>query len=210
MLDLCRRYAGRSGLAVLCIDAVDHGERRPQGQVPPGIPARWHSTTASRMAHDWETATSALARLGAPRAYVGFSMGAIFGPAVVARLATIDCVVLVVGGIPRGRWLDDPPLEALLLEAAAKLGDRKVLMANTSRDELFPADGTVALFNAISGTTKRLTFWDGSHADWPDDMVEETLAFLERTVGQISAEPSPMLRFAPQSPPLRPWRRPAG
>lgn len=35
---LCRRYAEGTGLSVVCIDAVDHGERRPStagGPVPP-------------------------------------------------------------------------------------------------------------------------------------------------------------------------------
>lgn len=31
VVDLCRRYAAGTGLATLCIDAVDHGERRRPG-----------------------------------------------------------------------------------------------------------------------------------------------------------------------------------
>lgn len=74
---LCRTYADGTGLAVVCIDAVDHGERKPAG-ASGGLPERWHSPAIPQMVADWRTTADALASLGPAVAYVGFSMGAIF------------------------------------------------------------------------------------------------------------------------------------
>jgi hypothetical protein len=117
---LSRLYAESTGLAVVCIDAVDHGERRPL--VPGGpLPAEWHSNAIDSMVSDWVDTARALSWIGPPVAYVGFSMGAIFGVPTVGSLASIKAVVLVAGGIPAGGGIRDPPLRPLLLNAASKL-----------------------------------------------------------------------------------------
>ena len=51
-------------------------------------------------------------------------------------------------------------------------------MVNMSRDELFPATGSVAVFIAIPAKRKRLMIWDGGHSDWPAEAINETIAFL--------------------------------
>jgi pimeloyl-ACP methyl ester carboxylesterase len=96
---LSRHYAEQLGLAVVCIDAVDHGERRPTGSaadVPPG----WHSRVIPQMVADWHRVVDELSSLGPANTYVGFSMGAIFGMATVAAIPTITATVFVAGGIP--------------------------------------------------------------------------------------------------------------
>jgi acetyl esterase/lipase len=45
-IQLCRRFAEGTGLVVVCIDAVDHGERQPPGPLDPGVPQQWHSRVA--------------------------------------------------------------------------------------------------------------------------------------------------------------------
>ena len=179
---LAREHAVGTGLAVVCIDAVDHGERRPTGVVPGGLPAGWHSRVADRMVADWTATAAALADVGPAVAYVGFSMGAIFGFPTVAALTTITTAVFVVGGIPAGGGIDDPALGPKLLEIAARLGDRQVLLLNKTGDEVFPPVGVHELFAAIPGDGKRLMFWPGGHDDWPPELIRASVDFVrERT-----------------------------
>lgn len=174
---LCRHYADATGGAVLCIDAVDHGERKPPS-ASPGLPPRWHSSVASQMVDDWRQAVSAISDLGPPLAYVGFSMGAVFGALTVAAMPTLEAAVFVVGGVPSGPWLDDPKLPSLLLDAASKLTHAEVLMINKTRDEFFPRAGVHEFFDAVPGARKRLMFWEGDHDEWPDEAIAQTTTFL--------------------------------
>jgi pimeloyl-ACP methyl ester carboxylesterase len=155
---LSRLYAEGTGLAVVCIDAVDHGERISLG-AGAGLPVEWHSRSVANMVSDWDKTARALSWIGPEVAYVGFSMGAIFGVPTVAALASIKAAVFVVGGVPAGGGIEDPPLRPLLLKAASKLGRSQVLMVNTTQDEIFPVEGVHELFDAIPGSNKRLMFW---------------------------------------------------
>ncbi|MGE0878672.1 MAG: alpha/beta hydrolase [Acidimicrobiia bacterium] len=179
---LCRFFAQRTGLNVVCIDAVDHGEREPEG-VSPGVPPRWHSATTPRMVADWQAVTSELSPLGPPLAYIGFSMGAMFGPSVVASLPTIERAVFVVGGIPSGPWLDDPPLAPLMVKATQQLGRADMLMLNTTSDKEISAADTAALFDAIAAKSKQQLFFEGEHDDWSDELLEAAALFMTRERG---------------------------
>jgi dienelactone hydrolase len=178
---LSRLYAESTGLAVICIDAVDHGERKPVA-VQDRLPAEWHSNAVGQMVDDWAATASALSRIGPPLAYVGFSMGSIFGIPVVESQTSIKVAVFVVGGLPSGGWIQDPLLRPLLLSAAAKLSRSHVLMVNKTQDELFPIEGVQELFNAIPGPDKRLTFWEGTHDDWPSEAIDHTIAYINSHV----------------------------
>lgn len=184
-VELAQRYAAGTGLAVACIDAVDHGERRPTGEVSPDLPRAWHSTAIPTMVADWQAVAAALAdRHGPPLAYVGFSMGSIFGVPVVAAMPTVAAAVFVVGGLPEGPWLDDPALEPRLLEAAAGLAHTQLLLVNTTDDELFPVAGAHRLFAAVPGPRKRLLFHPGGHDDWSDELLGGTVDFVTRFTRQ--------------------------
>ena len=174
---LCRHYAERTGLAVVCIDAVDHGERKPHDATD-GVPAGWHSSAADQMVTDWRRTAEALSFIGPAVAYVGFSMGMIFGAPTVAALPTIKAAVFGVGGIPTGGGIDDPPLREMLLGAASRLEIPQVLMLNMNRDDIFPVGGTHAFFDAIPGSKKQLVFWEGAHNDWPAEAIQHSVAFL--------------------------------
>jgi dienelactone hydrolase len=178
---LSRLYAERTGLAVVCIDAVDHGARMTL-DAGAGLPTEWHSKAVGQMVSDWDKTASALSWIGPAVAYVGFSMGAIFGMPTVGALASIKAAVFVVGGIPAGGGIQDPPLRPLLLNAASKLGQPHVLMVNTTQDEIFPVDGVHEIFDAIPGPNKRLMFWEGKHDDWPLEAIEHTIAFINAHV----------------------------
>jgi pimeloyl-ACP methyl ester carboxylesterase len=178
---LSRLYAASTGLAVVCIDAVDHGERKPVA-VQDQLPAEWHSNAVGQMVDDWAATASALSRIGPPLAYVGFSMGSIFGVPVVESQTSIKVAVFVVGGVPSTGWIRDPLLRPLLLSAASKLNHSHVLMVNKTQDELFPIEGVQDLFNAIPGPDKRLMFWEGAHDDWPSEAIDETIALINSCV----------------------------
>jgi pimeloyl-ACP methyl ester carboxylesterase len=185
---LCRTYAARTGLAVVCIDAVDHGDRRTDGPGGGGLPARWHSTAAGRMVDDWRRTTEALAHIGPAVAYVGFSMGMIFGAPTVAAMPTIRAAVYVVGGIPTGAGIDDPPLRPLLLAAAAEHHHPQVLMLNVTGDDVFRTEDTIAFFDAVPGRRKRLVFWPGRHDEWPDEAIDQSVAFLDEHTRPTAGE----------------------
>jgi pimeloyl-ACP methyl ester carboxylesterase len=174
---LCRTYAEQTGLAVVCIDAVDHGERRPQGATA-GVPPHWHSNSASQMVADWQTTAAALSSIGAAVAYVGFSMGMIFGAPTVASTASIKAAVFGVGGIPTGAGLEDPQLRAMLLDAASRLEHPEVLMLNMTHDNIFPTEGTHEFFDTIPGEKKRLMFWAGDHDSWPAEAIKHSVDFI--------------------------------
>jgi pimeloyl-ACP methyl ester carboxylesterase len=178
-VNLSRQYAERTGLAVVCIDAVDHGERK-RAAVSPEIPRRWHSNAIDQMVNDWQRTVAALSSIGPALAYVGFSMGAIFGVPIVAAMPSITAAVFVVGGIPAGGGIDDPPLRTVLLDAASRLDGAEVLMLNKRDDEIFPVEGTEALFKAIPRNNKRLMFWEGIHDDWPPDLIRESVTFISQ------------------------------
>jgi len=124
-----------------------------------GLPAGWHSSAIGHMVSDWVETAMALSLIGPPVAHVGFSMGAIFGVPTVGALASIKAAVFVVGGIPAGGGIQDPPLRPLLLNAASKPGQSQVLMVNTTQDEIFPVEDVHELFHAIPGP-KKLMFWE--------------------------------------------------
>jgi pimeloyl-ACP methyl ester carboxylesterase len=180
-IELSRRYAESTGLAVVCIDAVDHGERKPV-DVGDRLPAEWHSRAMGRMVDDWAATASTLSGIGPPLAYVGFSMGSIFGVPIVESLTSIKVAVFVVGGVPSEGWIHDPALRPLLLKAASGLSRPHVLMVNKTEDEFFPVEGVQDLFNAFPGPDKNLTLWEGSHDDWPHEAIGQTITFINSHV----------------------------
>ena len=129
------------------------------------------------MIQDWRTIVDKFSTIGPPIAYVGFSMGVIFGVPTVS-MPSIRAAVFAVGGIPAGGGIDDPQLASVLLDAASKLDKTEVLMLNKTRDEVFPPDGTHALFDQIPGSRKRLMFWEGGHDDWPPEMISQSVSFI--------------------------------
>lgn len=178
---LARVYAEQTGLAVVCIDAVDHGDRKPEA-ASTGLPRGWHSGATAQMVMDWQKSAEVFSRIGPAVAYVGFSMGAIFGAPTVVAMPSIRAAVFFVGGIPTGMGIDDPPLRSRLLEAAAELDRPQVLMVNMTKDDIFRTEDTHAFFDAIPGRRKQLAFWEGGHDEWPAEAIEQSIAFInERT-----------------------------
>ena len=130
------------------------------------------------MVADWQSVVDRLSSVGPATAYVGFSMGAVFGFPVVASLPTIAASVFIAGGIPGHDWTDDPALEPLLIDTASRLGRTHVLMLNREDDELFPAQDARRLYDSIVATSKELLFSPGSHDEWHVDLIDTSVNFL--------------------------------
>jgi hypothetical protein len=167
---MCRRYADQTKLAVVCIDAVDHGERKPNG-VSTGLPARWHSTATEQMIEDWQNTVEGLASIG-PAAVRRVVHGNDF------RRTNRRVTAQYEGRSVRSRWPTGWDIQALLLAAASKLAHPQVLMLNMTQDQLFRTDDTHCFFDAIPGRRKRLMFWESDHDDWPAEAIRLSVDFI--------------------------------
>ena len=127
------------------------------------------------MVADWQKTTEALSSIGPPVAYVGFSMGMLFGALTVVEMPTIKAAVFGVGGIPIG-VTDNAPY----LDVARKLSHPQVLMLNMTQDTIFPMAGTLEFFAAIPGRHQRLMFWEGAHGGLPTESIRYSVDFLNR------------------------------
>jgi len=182
---LCRRYANGTGLAVVCIDAPAHGERRPRsGDREADDRAVLDAIVggADRTAADWRTTADALASIGPAVALVGFSMGAMAGIVTAASMPSLRALVLGVAGVPAFALAGRRPAGTTTphLDAAGRLHDVQVLMLNMTHDDLLPVEGALELFAAVPGPGKRLMLWEGDHDHMPDDLIECSVAFVRR------------------------------
>jgi pimeloyl-ACP methyl ester carboxylesterase len=166
---LGRELAEGTGLHVVCIDAVGHGERSTGEDVRVTMGSE---ENASQMIADWRAVTDDLG--GNAVAYVGYSMGMLYGAPTVAAMPEIKAAVFGVGGIPH------PLLHDRLLGVAAQLAHPQVLMINMTLDETFPVAGVHEFFDAIPGRKKRLMFWEGNHVGLPAESTRHAIAFLNR------------------------------
>jgi pimeloyl-ACP methyl ester carboxylesterase len=171
-----RQLAEGTGLRVVCIDAVGHGERADGGDVTLHMGSK---RNAEQMVADWRAVAD---ELGEPVAYVGFSMGMIYGAPTVAAMPELKAAVFGVGGIPGAATQGTLPnvMHERLLDHAAQIEHAQVLMLNMTQDETFPMPGVHRFFDAIPGRKKRLMFWEGDHVGLPAEAIRHAIAFLER------------------------------
>jgi pimeloyl-ACP methyl ester carboxylesterase len=167
-ISLSRHLAEETGLRVVCIDAVLHGERATGEDVNPTMGSEKHAT---QMIADWRAVAD---ELGGAVAYVGYSMGMLYGAPTVAAMPEIKAAVFGVGGIPHESMRDR------LLGVAAKLEHPQVLMISMTQDEIFPVAGAHEFFDAIPGRKKRLMFWEGNHGGLPSESTRHAVAFINR------------------------------
>ncbi|MEN3272681.1 MAG: hypothetical protein V7636_1442 [Actinomycetota bacterium] len=166
---LGRQLAEGTGLRVLCIDAPGHGERSTGEDVRKTMGSE---KNASQMTADWRAASDDVG--GGVIAYVGYSMGMLYGAPTVAAMPEIKAAVFGVGGIPAF------VMRERLLGVASNLGHAQVLMLNMTQDETFPVAGVHEFFDAIPGRKKRLMFWEGNHVGLPAESTRHAVAFLNK------------------------------
>jgi pimeloyl-ACP methyl ester carboxylesterase len=173
---LGRQLAEGTGLRVVCIDAVGHGERADGSDV---VKTMASEDSTRQMVADWRAVADAL---GDPVAYVGFSMGMLYGAPTVAAMPELRAAVFGVGGLPGGGTSGVLPaaLRERLLSDATRLGHVQLLMLNMTQDDLFPVAGAHELFDAVPGRKKRLMFWEGDHLGLPSESIRHAVAFLDR------------------------------
>jgi dienelactone hydrolase len=171
--------------AVALMDSPGHGERRAAGLTD----AQFNDDVARRMSDpgncaqltaDWRAVETAArdadARITGATGYAGFSMGAMFGLAIVADLPTVSAAVFALGGL-----MGDPARDEMIRSGASRLGGREVLMLNMTRDEHFPMDGGLEVLELIPGP-KRMGVWTGTHADIPPEAIQLAVDFFRRTL----------------------------
>ena len=194
---LGRSFARALPAAVAIIDCPGHGERRPdhEAEYLAGVERNIGDPAVhAQLAREW-TATAMAARDADERiddrtAYVGFSMGSIYGASIVHRLPFVGPVVLALGGFVDTERL--PGANALIEAGLRALGEREVLMLNMTRDESFPFPEAVRAFELIPGP-KRMIVYQGGHRDIPGEAIRYGGEFLRRCwrIAETITSPGP-------------------
>ena len=191
---LARSLARGVPAGVALMDCPGHGERRAPGLTDDGF----ERDVARRMGDpdgdaalvaDWiavaGAARAATSRLTGPLGYAGFSMGALLGLSIVADLPDVRAAVFALGGTLADTAIapgGPAARNARVHEGARRLGDREVLMLNMTRDEHFPIEGAIRVFEEIPGP-KRMGVWAGTHVDIPPEAFGQAVEFFTRTLG---------------------------
>jgi dienelactone hydrolase len=115
-------------------------------------------------------------------AYLGFSWGGWLGPIISAIEERLRASILVVGGL-RGRGR--PEVNAINYVTRVKV---PTLMLNGRYDMGFPFDTSVKPMFDLLGTPaehKRLRLYDTDHFVPGNELIKETLAWLDRYLGPV-------------------------
>jgi dienelactone hydrolase len=189
MQTLARAFT-RVPAGVALMDCPGHGERRAPGLTEEEFDAAVQAymgdpATTGQLAQEWLAIAAAVRRerpeIDGPVGYAGFSMGAIYGLSMVGDLPEVRAAVFALGGLvhPDRRW--SSARNEMIRAGAARLGEREVLMLNMTRDEHFPIEGAIEVFESIPGP-KRMAVWHGGHVDIPPEAIGLALDFFRRTL----------------------------
>lgn len=178
MQRIARWLVRRNQCGVAVIDGPVHGERASSG-VDGGLQFIRQEMakrgTYEAMAVDWQRTLDACVALDdvdtSRVAYLGFSMGTMFGVPTVASEPRFDCAVFAIGGI-------SAPMQQSFHVEAAKRIERPVLMINQTEDEIFSRESAFHLYDALPGP-KRVFFYPGAHSAVPREAMERVGAFLQ-------------------------------
>ncbi|MEX0427068.1 dienelactone hydrolase family protein [Nocardioides sp. DS6] len=188
LVRLAAALAGRHGLAALAIDGPYHGDRAPaDGDYQSAVIQEGAAAVARRAVAEWLVAldgASMLAPLDHARlAYVGLSMGTRHGLPLAAELgprlraAVLGKYGLVQGpALPSGLHVPETSLRA------ARSITCPVLFHLEWRDEVFPRDGQLALFDAIAAADKRMIVRNGRHAGSRPEDEDAWIAHVARAL----------------------------
>jgi dienelactone hydrolase len=178
---LARRLVRTCGVAVCSIDGPLHGDRRTSAVVDPALillefAQAWSldPTLTDAMVRDWSVTLDVLqgeeGLCTVPVGFWGISMGTLLGlPFVAADPRIVACVFGLAGlsGPTAARLADDAPQVTVPTLFLVQLGD-----------ELFSTVSSLALFEAIASTEKRLFAAPGRHRDVPADAFQLSIEFL--------------------------------
>lgn len=185
LLSLARRLVRHHGIAACAIDGPIHGDRAPGDLDGLDVQERRRRfarpAVTDEMIADWKTTLDALQKLDSigsgPVGYWGLSMGTLFGLPFVAAEPRVQVAVLGLMG------------------TAARFGERlgrdaaevrcPVLFLLQWNDELIPRDSSLALFEQLASSDKRLHAHPGAHAAVPPEEFRATQQFLAERLGRV-------------------------
>jgi pimeloyl-ACP methyl ester carboxylesterase len=190
---LARRLVRTCNLAVCSIDGPVHGGRRTSTGVDPALvllefAQAWSldSTLTDGMRRDWSTTLDELQGpegLGdIPVGYWGISMGTLLGLPFVAADERVEACVFGLAGLTgptAARLADDAPKVTVPTLFLVQLGD-----------DLFSTESSLALFEALGSTEKRLFAAPGRHRDVPSDAFQLSVDFLASHLTAREGEPA--------------------
>ena len=183
-----RRLARRQGFLAASIDQIGHGERgviTADDDTP--YRALWQRPgLVQQSAAEWRVVAQTLAALPEVDAtrigYWGLSMGTMFGMQFVAEEPLIRAAVLGLASLT-GPSVDRSGIRPTF-EAAAPKVTCPVMWVVQWDDERFDRDGSIALYNLLGSTDKRLIAFPGLHAEAPDESTALTREFLGRELSR--------------------------
>jgi dienelactone hydrolase len=182
-----RRFAADAGLAVVSIDAPNHGDRPTSaefdrlaaeyqaraaaGEDTASLDTALYTLVVFQIVAEWQAVLTAVQQLdgigGGPVGYWGVSMGCAFGMPLVAAEPRVRAAVLGLQGSPA------------LLETAAQITVPVQFLVQWD-DELMPRPQSLALFDAIGSADKTLHAYPGKHGDLPRFETDDSLRFFAR------------------------------
>ena len=168
------------GLVVVAIDGPVHGGRRSDGRLDKlsaitSFREAWKNGVGQlTMAEDMTAAVEhvqKLAQLGdLPWLYMGVSMGTAYGIPLLARDKRFVAAVI-------GLWSAGHVQSGHLADHAKSMA-AATLFTMQWEDEVFDRQSTIALYEAVGATNKRLLAYPGPHRELEGYRLTECLAFL--------------------------------
>ena len=181
VLQQVQLLVGDGGFLAATIDGPIHGERVASPAAGEQMRNRfldqWRTDPMiDTMVQDWQAVLDKLCELPQVDAqrigWMGTSMGTAYGLPFVAACPQVKAAVL-------GKWSGDyANSERLMRDAPAVLCP--VLFIQHWHDELFSRDGTLALFDRIGASDKRLHLFTGSHFQRGGEPLIDAVAHLRR------------------------------
>lgn len=173
--------AGRfqsAGIASLSIDGPTHGARKVGDGARGAFAEEFaRQTTIEDMLADWNEAIDLAQGLeevnAAKLAYMGLSMGSIYGIPLVASRPDITVATLGLIGINPAF-----PHSDKLLDYARKV-EIPLLFLMQLEDELFPREGCLEVFDAFASADKRMHSNPGLHPEIPGEEIDFSFEFLK-------------------------------